>query len=263
MHIRLVGVWATPYTLFMATNSLTRIDEFREVLADYHLSDDARRSLADIQLALLVGPTSAGRNTIINHLVHSGEYHSVVSDTTRKPRTNNGVLEQDGREYWFRSEDEVLEDLRAGRFLEAAIIHGQQVSGISIRELQLAANQHQIAINEIDPQGADSIHVANPHARFIFVLPPSFDEWMARMSQRGELPADEKKRRLQSAAFEIATALDRDYYTFIVNDTFVHAAARIDDAIRGDGNQVDNQDAAKLLARELLRDTENYLATLS
>lgn len=247
----------------MATNSLTRIDEFREVLADYHLSDDARRALADIQLALLVGPSSSGRNTIINHLAHTGEYHSVVSDTTRKPRKNNGVLEQDGREYWFRSEDEILEDLRAGRFLEAAIIHGQQVSGISIRELQMAANEHRIAINEIEVKGADSIRAINPRTQFIFVLPPSFDEWMARMSQRGELPADEKKRRLVSAAFEIATALDRDYYTFIVNDTFVHAAARIDNAIRGDGSQVDDQDAAKALARELLQDTESHLASLS
>jgi guanylate kinase len=244
----------------MATNSLTRIDEFREVLADYHLSDDAKRALADIQLALLVGPSSSGRNTIINHLVRLGGYHSVVSDTTRKPRVNNGVLEQDGREYWFRSEDEILEDLHAGRFLEAAIIHNQQVSGISIRELQLAANEHQVAINEIEVKGADSIRAINPHTRFIFVLPPSFDEWMARMYQRGELPADEKKRRLESAAFEIATALDRD--TFVVNDTFVHAAVRIDDVIRGNGSQADDQDAAKALARELLYDTEAHLASL-
>lgn len=247
----------------MATNSLTRIDEFREVLADYHLSDDAKRTLADIRLALLVGPSSSGRNTIINHLARTGEYHSVVSDTTRKPRTNNGVLEQDGREYWFRTEDEVLEDLRAGRFLEAAIIHGQQVSGISIRELQLAAEEHRIAINEIEVKGADSIRAINPRIRFIFVLPPSFDEWMARMSQRGELPADEKKRRLQSAAFEIATALERDYYTFVVNDTFVHAATRIDNAIRGDGSQVDDQETAKAVARELVEDTQAHLASLA
>jgi len=246
----------------MATNSLTRIDEFREVLADYHLSDDARRALSGIKLALLVGPSSSGRNTIINYLARSSGYHGVVSDTTRKPRANNGVLEQDGREYWFRSEDDVLEDLRAGRFLEAAIIHNQQVSGISIRELQLAANEHEIAINEIEVRGADSIRAINPHAQFVFVLPPSFDEWMARMDQRGELPADEKKRRLESAAFEIATALDRDYYTFVVNDTFVHAAARIDNAIRGDGSQVDDQEAAKALARQLLYDTETHLASL-
>lgn len=246
----------------MTTNSLTRIDEFREVLADYHLSSDAERALADIPLVLLVGPSSSGRNTIINHLVCSGEYHYVISDTTRKPRANNGVMEQDGREYWFRSEDEVLEDLRAGRFLEAAIIHGQQVSGISIRELQLAAQEHRIAINEVEVKGAGSIHAINPFARFIFVLPPSFDEWMARMSQRGELPADEKKRRLESAAFEITTALERDYYTFVVNDTFMHAAARIDDIIRGDGKGGDDQDTAEALARELLRDTKDHLASL-
>src|SRR5690349_7662236 len=100
-------------------NHLKHIDEFREVLANYHLSDEAKQTLNDLHLVLMVGPTSSGRNTIIRELVKTGSYHFIVSDTSRKPRHNDGILEQNGREYWFREEADMLQDLRHGMFLEA------------------------------------------------------------------------------------------------------------------------------------------------
>ena len=89
----------------------------------------------------MISVTAGGRNTIIDQLLKSGDFHYIISDTTRHKRANNGVMEQDGREYWFRSEDEILADLKAGNFLEAAIIHNQHVSGISIRELKKASKR--------------------------------------------------------------------------------------------------------------------------
>jgi len=244
-------------------NKLSHIGEFKEVLTNYQLSDGAKATLEGIRLALLVGPSSSGKNTIINELVKSGAYHSIISDTTRKPRVNNGVLEQDGREYWFRSEDDILADLKAGNFLEAAIIHNQQVSGMSIRELSSVARDHKIAINEIEVVGADHIHRLVPSAQFLFVLPPSFDEWITRMNARGELPADETKRRLNSAAMEIGTALSRDYYTFVVNDTFMHATERVDRIIRGrQVESVEDQVYAQGIAEQLLVDTQRFLASV-
>jgi guanylate kinase len=242
-------------------NELTQIDAFKKVLADYHLSDEAKATLAATELALLVGPTSAGRNTIINELLKSGHYHQIVSDTTRQPRSNNGVMEQNGVEYWFRSEDEILADLEAGAFLEAAIIHEQQVSGISIRELEAAANEGKIAINEIEVVGADNIHAAKPDTMFFFVLPPSFDEWMARMSGRGTLPEDEVRRRLESAVKEITIALERDYYCFMVNDTFVQTAHKIDAVVTTKANDSVDQEHGRTVAQQLLADTKAHLAS--
>jgi guanylate kinase len=243
-------------------NQLTQIAAFQAVLENYQLSDAAKHALEDIRLVLLVGPSSSGRNTIINQLVQSGPYHYVVSDTTRQPRVNNGVLEQNGKEYWFRTEDEVLADLQAGKFLEAAIIHSQQVSGISVRELQAAAADQKIAINEVEVVGADHIHTISPRTMCLFVLPPSFDEWITRMNARGSLPADEIKRRLESAIAEITTALERDYYQFVVNDTFAHTARRIDAIIRENARDAESQSAAKAVAAELLVETKAHLADL-
>jgi guanylate kinase len=243
-------------------NQLVHIDEFKEVLAHYQLSDEAKRTLRDIHIVLLVGPSSSGRNTIINELVKSGDYYFIVSDTTRQPRVNNGVLEENGREYWFRSEVDILADLKEGKFLEAAIIHNQQVSGISMRELNKAVEQHKIAIDEIEVVGADNIHALIPAAQFLFVLPPSFDEWMTRMSARGELPAVETKRRLESAVAEITMALERDFYTFVVNDTFVQTAKQVDAIIHEQKADQASQDRAKAVAQQLRTDTQQFLEQL-
>lgn len=239
-------------------NQLLRIDQFKQILSNYALSGEGKKILANTELVLFVGPSSSGRNTIINELVKTGNYHYIVSDTTRKPRVNNGILEQNGREYWFRTEEELLADLQKGLFLEAAIIHNQQVSGISLRELEQATKEGKISINEIEVVGADTIYNLKPDTTFIFVVPPSFDEWMARMSARGELPEEEMVRRLNSAVFEIRMALDREYYQFVVNDTFKHTTKKAEEIITGH-TDVEEQERSKQVAKELLADTERYL----
>ncbi|HWT56047.1 MAG TPA: hypothetical protein VN031_03380 [Candidatus Microsaccharimonas sp.] len=240
-------------------NKLTQISDFRQVLTDYHLSAAARATLQATNLALLIGPTSSGKNTIIDELVKTDKYHRIISDTTRKPRRNNGVLEQDGVEYWFRSEADILADLHAGSFLEAAIIHEQQVSGISIRELQVAAEEGRVAVNEVDIVGADNIHASKPDAMFFFIVPPSFDEWMVRMASRGALPEDEVRRRLESSITELSTALERDYYWFVVNDTFVQTAHKIDAAVAARAHDPAEQAHSRQVAEQLLQDTRAHL----
>ncbi len=181
-------------------NQLKHIDEFRTILETYRLSPTAANTLARTHLVLLVAPTASGRNTIIEELLRIGNYHFVVSDTTRQPRINNGILEQNGRQYWFRSEKEVLEELRRGEFLEAALIHNQQVSGISIRELEVAREAQKIAITDVEIAGANNIHRAKPDTLIVFMTPPTFDIWLERIHSRGVMPADELERRLQSAS---------------------------------------------------------------
>jgi guanylate kinase len=243
-------------------NELKHIDEFSALLAGYQPSDAAKEVLSRTKLVLLVGPTSSGRNTIINELLKAGKYHFVVSDTTRKPRKNNGILEKNGREYWFRKEEDLLNELRTGQFLEAAIIHKQQVSGMSVRELRAAADEDKIAINEIEVVGADNVHNVKPDTIFLFVIPPSFDEWMARMKSRGELPKEEIIRRLKSAVDEIARALDCEYYRFVVNETFMHTARTVEAMIEKNSIDTELQARSRAVAAQLLKDTQKHLATL-
>lgn len=244
-------------------NQLTRIDEFREVLAHYRLSDEAKKILAELNLVLLVGPTASGKNTIVNELVKTGHYHWIVSDTTRAPRVNNGVLEQNGREYWFKTEEEMLQALREGQFLESALIHNQQVSGTSIRELAQALTTGKTALAEIEIVGAGKAYIAKPDTIIIFNVPPSFEVWMQRLSKRGNMPQAEVRRRLETSLVEFEAALTHDYYRFVMNDDIAATVATIDAMAQQDAHDPGKEYAARELVKDLHRRTNDYLLITS
>lgn len=242
-------------------NHLAHLAEFNSLLANYTVSDQSKAILSTTKLVLMVGATSSGRNTIIKQLVAEGDYRFLVSDTTRAKRMNNGVMEQDGREYWFRSEEDMLEDVRAGRMLEAAVIHDQQVSGISIRELQLVHDQGSVGITDVEIVGVDNIVAAKPDTYAIFVLPPSFSQWQQRIHDRGAMPKDEFRRRMQSAVKEFKHVLAAGYYRFVINDDVEHAVDQVQHIVAGALNEAIEHKGQKL-AVELLQKTKQLLTTL-
>lgn len=239
-------------------NRLEHLSEFQAILEKYRISATARKILDTVQMVLMVGPSSCGRNTIINYLVEHGGYQFLVSDTTRAKRTNNGVMEQDGVEYWFRREVDVLADLQTGNFLEAAIIHGQQVSGISIRELERAAQNHLVGITDIEIVGVDTIKAHKPDAHAVFVLPPNFTAWQERLNRRGDMSAPEKRRRMESAVHEFAHALEMNFYQFVINDTIELAAEQVRRIV---AHKVDkaNQQRGREICMELIAETQYWL----
>lgn len=243
----------------LVINELEHLADFQQVLSDYHISEADKKILQEVRLVILVGPSSSGRNTMISALMDTGKYHSIVSDTTRKPRVNDGKLEQNGVEYWFRTEKEMLDDLRNGNFLEAAVIHNQQVSGINMREIKHSVSQGKIAIAEIEIIGMENIHRIKPDTFVFFVVPPTFDVWMTRMNERGQMTVAEKRRRLESAVRELKTALEVDYCKYIVNDEFYQSVERVDHYVNEDFVDLDYQDQSRKVIEKLLSDTQTHL----
>jgi len=232
---------------------LAHLGEFKKVLQNYKPSIEAIEVLSTTPIVLLVAPAASGRNTIIRNLILTGRYYFVVSDTTRRPRINNGVPERSGQEYWFRSEEEFLDGLRRGEYVAPAIIHEQQVSGMPISEIREAAKRKLIAITDIDLQGSDIMQsYAGGDTHYIFVLPPDFDEWMRRMDGRGAMDPHEKRRRLSSAIREIQGALDRPYFKFVVNWDLRRTTEELhEEIVKGMFDEA-RQTTAKSHAQELL-----------
>jgi guanylate kinase len=239
-------------------NRLEHLEAFKKVLADYHIAQSDKKVLADVKLALLTGASGAGRDTIIAELLKSGKYYHVVSDTTREPRVNNGVPEQNGVEYWFRSEEDFLADLRAGRLLEAELIHNQQVSGISIRELEKAEKQEKVAITNVD-LNIRSIVQAKPDTYAFLVIPPSFEEWMRRLDGRGIMPLPEKRRRLETAVRIFEAGLEWDFFTYLINDDFKLTVERIHQIVFMGEHDPLQQQLGREVTEKLLVDTEAAL----
>ncbi|MDQ5932296.1 MAG: hypothetical protein WBK76_01235 [Candidatus Saccharimonadales bacterium] len=209
-------------------------EAFKAVLSDYRPSDEARRLLAGMNLVILQGISGSGRNTIIDYLVQTGAFHQILSDTTRPPKLRNGVMEQHGVQYYFRKEEDLLNDLAQGMFLEAELIHDQQVSGISVRELMRAVESGKTPINEVAREGVMNIRRAKPDTTFIFVVPPSYDVWLQRLTEREVMSEAELANRKNSAVHEIEAAFDAPDFHFLVNDQLEHAAKAIQRVVAGE-----------------------------
>ncbi len=243
------------------SNQLQMREQFERILLNYRISPEGLKLLSKLSLLLLGGPSAAGRNTIIDHLIQKGGYRLIVSDTTRKPRSNNNIPEVDGVTYHFRSEAEVLEELKRGEFLEAEIIHDQQVSGISIRELKTAVQQNKIAVTDIEIGGFNNIMSNKPDTIGLLVLPPSFEEWLKRLRGRGNMPESEILNRLRTGARIFLEAVSQSPAAIVINDDLERSVAEIDALAHGAKDTF--IDAKLKLARNLLSQTEHYLSTHS
>ncbi len=148
-----------------------------------------------------------------------------VSHTTRGKRYG----EENGREYYFVSQDEFLRSIDRGDFLEYASVHGN-LYGTSIIESEKVSSSGKDLIVEIDVQGALQILAKLPdQCVSIFILPPSFEVLRSRLTSRGTEGEDELKTRLKNAFNEV-----RQYEKFqyvVINSDLASATRQISSII--------------------------------
>ena len=178
------------------------------------MSDRTRGGAENPMLVIISGPSGVGKDTIIAAMKerdHRGEYHYVVTCTTRDRRPG----EIDGISYRFLTNSE-FHDLRdAGELLEANQVHGNWYGTPrdGVRQA-LACGQH--AILKIDVQGAQAVKAQVPTALLIFVLPPSMDTLVEHLKARRTESAEQLEIRQRNAALELARKDDYDYV--VVNE---------------------------------------------
>ena len=234
-------------------------DEFAAAIAAHQLSAHAKQVLNSTKLVVLSGLAGGGRNTLINYLVANYNYFFIVSDTTRPPKLRNGVMEQDGIHYYFRTEEDMLRDIKAGEFIEAEIIHDQQVSGTSVRELKRAHDSGKIAIHDFEYLGAQNVAQLKPDAFIIGLLPPSYEIWLDRLRGREVMHRDELLNRLATAEKVLETMLSVPYFKFVVNDTLEECAHTIRSIVEEGQQNVTEQERAKRIATDILAEVKREL----
>ncbi len=176
------------------------------------------------KVIVISGPSGAGKSTICREVVRRLEdVHLSVSLTTRPPGPN----EQDGRDYWFVSEQEFRDRIERGLLLEYADVFGN-LYGTPKDKVDEALESGRNVILEIDVQGGRQAKAAYPDAVMIFILPPDEKTLADRIGRRGRDSAEVIKKRLEKANAEIAAA--KPYYdNMVINEDLEHA---IDEVIR-------------------------------
>ena len=171
------------------------------------------------QLVVLAGPTAVGKGTIVKTLrARMPELWLSVSATTRTPREG----EVDGEDYFFVTNKQFDQMIAGGELLEWATVHGTHRYGTPRRPVDERLADGVPCILEIDLQGARQVRETMPQARFVFVVPPSWEELVRRLEERGTESPEQKERRLATAREELDAIGEFD--DVIVNDN-------LDDAV--------------------------------
>ena len=161
---------------------------------------------------VLAAPSGTGKTTLAQALVHrGGGFCFSVSATTRAPRAG----EEDGVDYTFVDRPTFEAMAEAGELAEWAQVH-DDLYGTPRSELERAVGRGEHVVLDIDVQGARLIRERVPEAVLVFVLPPSVDVLMERLTARGTEGTAQVARRLRSALDELAAAGEFDYV--VVND---------------------------------------------
>ena len=165
-------------------------------------------------LYIISAPSGAGKTSLVNALIKQDAQVSVsVSHTTRQQRPG----EEDGVNYPFIDKQAFQDMIQQDAFLEYAEVfdnfYGTARSSV---EGQLASGQD--VILEIDWQGARQVRQLMPEHVSIFILPPSRDALLQRLSDRGQDSEEVINRRMRDAISE--TSHYNEYDFLLINDDF-------------------------------------------
>ena len=171
-------------------------------------------------ILVLSGPSGAGKSTIINAASDEiGEYYFSISTTTRSPRMG----EADGRDYFFVSKESFEEDIKAGNFLEHALVHGNYY-GTSLKPVRAALKEDKLVIFDIDVQGHRLVRAKlDDITTSVFIVPPTLSELENRLRSRCTDDEAVIRKRLANAKKEIDAVGEYDFA--ILNDDIESAAA--------------------------------------
>ena len=178
-------------------------------------------------LIVVSGFSGSGKGTMMKELVSNYEGYALsISATTRKPREG----EEDGREYFFKTEEEFKKMISEDAFLEHACYVGNYY-GTPKAYVEKMLNEGKNVLLEIESQGALNIKKQMPDAALIFILPPSAEELKRRLIGRGTESMDVIEARLNRAKEEAEGIENYDYV--IVNDKLDESVAALDNLITG------------------------------
>lgn len=174
------------------------------------------------RVIVISGPSGVGKSTICREALRRlRNVHLSVSLTTRPP----GPGEQNGRDYWFVSEQDFRERIEQGRLLEYANVFGN-LYGTPKDKVDEALELGQSVILEIDVQGGRQAKAVYPDAVMIFILPPEEKVLADRIGRRGRDSAEVVRRRLDKARAEIASAREH-YDNMVVNEDLERAVDEV------------------------------------
>ena len=161
-------------------------------------------------LVVISGFSGAGKGTVSRALVEKYGYRLSISATTRQPREG----EQDGKDYFFKTENEFLSLVDYNGYIEYAQYVGHYY-GTPRKFVEDSLDEGQVVILEIEVQGAMKIKEQYPDAILLFITAPSIEILKNRLVGRGTEAPEVIEKRMRRAVEEAESI---PVYDYIVNN---------------------------------------------
>ena len=147
-----------------------------------------------------------------------------VSATTRTLRPG----EEDGREYYFLSEEEFVRRIDESEFLEHVVYVGHRY-GTLRSEVERIFGEGRSCVLELETRGARVVKEEMPESVTVFVSAPSFAELERRLRERATESTGDIGERLQVARHQMEEADDFDHV--VVNDDLERAVMDLEKVV--------------------------------
>lgn len=166
------------------------------------------------KIIIITAPSGSGKTSITRHLMKTfPQLAFSISAATRQARGT----EQNGKDYYFISEDEFKQKIQQNEFVEWEMVYKGKYYGTLKSELQRIWDEQKIPVLDIDVKGAIHVKQQYPQSAItLFIEPPSVAELKNRLESRGTETPESLAARINKASYELS--FKEDFDKLIVND---------------------------------------------
>ncbi|XP_042870367.1 peripheral plasma membrane protein CASK-like [Penaeus japonicus] len=175
---------------------------------------------------VLLGAHGVGRRHIKNTLIasHTDKYAYPIPHTTRSPRKD----EDNGKNYYFVSHDEMMADIAANEYLEYGT-HEDAMYGTKLETIRKIHGEGRMAILDVEPQALKILRTAEFAPYVVFIAAPSLqntDELICAHS-----PYDGSLERLAKESDLLKQAYGHFFDLTIVNNDIEETIRQLEKSI--------------------------------
>ena len=176
---------------------------------------------------ILSSPSGAGKTTLVKKICKNRNFSISISHTTRSPRPN----EKNGKDYFFISKNNFKKLIKKGEFLEHAKVFDNYY-GSSKRLIIEKLKHGKNIVFDIDWQGTRQIKNKKLNYKLvtIFILPPSKNELLKRLTKRENKNMKTVKKRMKE--FKKDLTKWKEYDHVVINDDLDTCYKNIMDIIK-------------------------------
>ncbi len=180
------------------------------------------------KLIIFSAPSGAGKSTIVQYLLTQNlGLEFSVSATSRAPRG----AEVHGEHYYFLSAEDFRKRIDNKEFIECEEVYTDLYYGTLRSEIDRISNKGNNIIFDVDVVGGLNLKKQfGDNALALFIAPPSIDELLKRLNNRGTDTQEMIAQRVAKAEHELSFAPQFD--VVVVNDNLQIAQKEAENIIR-------------------------------